>query len=117
MAGTVINYAGVARGLGVSQPTAREYFQIAHGTFIWRHLPPYDRNVAKRVVKHPKGYLRDPGLLPIEIKYSQQVTARELRPIEDFIDEHRCPYGIVINNDERVRRYGENLLGIPFACC
>jgi uncharacterized protein len=69
------------------------------------------------VVKHPKGYLRDPGLLPIEIKYGQQVTARELRPIEDFIDEHRCPYGIVINNDERVRRYGENLLGIPFACC
>jgi len=181
LSGTVINYAGVARALGVSQPTAREYFQIAHGTFIWRHLPPYDRNVAKRVVKHPKGYLRDPGLLhfllhlrdrndllahpamgaswealvieeilrgmnslgaaceyyhyrtgggaevdlvlagdfgvlPIEIKYGQQVTARELRPIQDFIDEHRCPYGIVINNDERVRRYGENLLGIPFAC-
>ncbi len=54
MSGTIINYAQVARALGVSQPTAREYFHIAHGTFMWRHLPAYARNVTKRVVKHPR---------------------------------------------------------------
>lgn len=63
LSGTIINYAQVARALSVSQPTAREYFQIAHGTFVWRHLPAYDKNTAKRVVKHPKGYVRDSGLL------------------------------------------------------
>jgi len=63
LAGRVLNYAEVARALSVSQPTARDYFDIAHGTFIWRTIPAYTRNVVKRVVKHPKGYLRDSGLL------------------------------------------------------
>lgn len=63
LSGTIINYAEVGRALGISQPTAREYFQIAHGTFIWRHLPAYERNAVKRVVKHPKGFMRDSGLL------------------------------------------------------
>ncbi|VAX07478.1 hypothetical protein MNBD_GAMMA26-752 [hydrothermal vent metagenome] len=63
LSGTIINYSDVARTLGVSQPTAREYFNIAHGTFIWRHILPYEKNAAKRIIKHPKGYLRDSGLL------------------------------------------------------
>ena len=63
LSGTIINYSDVARALGISPPTVREYFRIAHGTFIWRHIPPYEKNAAKRIVKHPKGYLRDSGLL------------------------------------------------------
>ena len=63
LSGRVLNYAEVARALGVSQPTTRDYFDIAHGTFLWRAIPAYTRDVVKRVVKHPKGYLRDSGLL------------------------------------------------------
>lgn len=63
LSGSILNYSDVARALGVSQPTARDYFDIAHGTFIWRRLPSYDRNPIKRVVKHPRGYMRDSGLL------------------------------------------------------
>ena len=63
LSGRVLNYAEVARALDVSQPTARDYFDIAHGTFIWRAIPAYTRDVVKRTVKHPKGYLRDSGLL------------------------------------------------------
>jgi hypothetical protein len=63
LSGSIVNYSEVARALGVSQPTARDYFQIAHGTFLWRHLPPFEKDASKRVVKHPKGYLRDSGLL------------------------------------------------------
>ena len=63
LSGTIINYSNVARTLGVSQPTVRDYFNIAHGTFIWRHIPSYQKNAGKRIVKHPKGYLRDSGLL------------------------------------------------------
>ena len=63
LSGRVLNYAEVARALGVSQPTARDYFDIAHGTFVWRSVPAYTRDVVKRVVKHPRGYLRDSGLL------------------------------------------------------
>ncbi len=63
LSGSIINFSEVARALGVSQPTARDYFQIAHGTFLWRHLPAYEKDATKRIVKHPKGYLRDSGLL------------------------------------------------------
>ncbi len=63
LSGRVLNIAEVGRALGVSPPTARDYFEIAHGTFVWRTIPAYSRNVMKRVVKHPRGYLRDTGLL------------------------------------------------------
>jgi len=63
LSGSIINYSDVARVLGVSQPTVRDYFNIAHRTFIWRHFPPYEKNATKRIIKHPKGYLRDTGIL------------------------------------------------------
>ena len=63
LSGRVLNYAEVARALGISQPTVRDYFDIVHGTLVWRAIPAYTRDVVKRVVKHPKGYLRDSGLL------------------------------------------------------
>ena len=63
ISGNIINYSDMARSLGVSQPTVRDYFEIAHGTFLWRNIPAYTRNSMKRIVKHPKGYFRDSGLL------------------------------------------------------
>jgi len=63
LSGSVINYSQVARSLGVSQPTVRDYFNIIDGTFIWRNIPSYEKNAKKRIVKHPKGYLRDSGIL------------------------------------------------------
>jgi len=63
ISGNIINYSDVARSLGVSQPTVRDYFEIADGTFLWRTIPAYTKNTLKRIVKHPKGYLRDSGLL------------------------------------------------------
>ena len=63
LSGSVINYSEIARSLGVSQPTIRDYFTIAHGTFIWRHIYPYEKNLKKRIIKHPRGYFRDSGVL------------------------------------------------------
>ena len=76
LSGQVINYSEVARTLGVSQPTIRDYFSIVHGTFLWRHIPPYEKNVKKRIVKHPKGHLRDSGLL------HHMLRLRDLRQLQ-----------------------------------
>ncbi len=57
------------------------------------------------------------GLIPIEIKYGQKVSLKQLRGIRDFMQEQQCPFGIVINNDEQIRMYEETLIGIPFANC
>lgn len=61
--GQILNFSEFARSLDVSQPTVKQYFNIAHGTFIWRMLQSYQKNVKKRVIKMPKGQMRDAGLL------------------------------------------------------
>ncbi|MEO8120214.1 MAG: ATP-binding protein [Rhodoferax sp.] len=63
LSGNILNNADIARTLGVSEPTVRDWLGIAHNTFLWRHIPAWDRSAAKQLVKHPKGFLRDSGLL------------------------------------------------------
>ena len=55
------------------------------------------------------------GLIPIEIKHTQSLNLRYLRPIRDFIDEFGCCFGIVVSRDEKLRMYDEKILGIPFS--
>ena len=57
------NLSQFAGSLGVSQPTVQRYVDILEQSFLLRRLPPYFRNVGKRLVKAPKLYLRDTGLL------------------------------------------------------
>jgi predicted AAA+ superfamily ATPase len=41
----------------IDEKTVREYMQIATGTFLWRSLPSFEKDVLKAVIKMPKGYL------------------------------------------------------------
>lgn len=61
--GQVMNYAEFARSFGVSDMTVRRYLDILEGTFMIRLLQPWHSNVGKRVIKRPKLYFRDTGLL------------------------------------------------------
>lgn len=57
------NGAELARGLGVSQPTVRRYLDALSDALMVRQLQPWYANVGKRVVRSPKVYLRDSGVL------------------------------------------------------
>jgi predicted AAA+ superfamily ATPase len=181
LSGSVINYSNVARDLAVSAPTVKDYVGIAEGLFLWRSISTYATRLRKRLVKHPKGYLRDTGLLhywlrvpesdalrvhpqrgasweglaaemliqgfaaqgenvqarfyrtrsgvevdlilegsfgtlPIQVKAASSVDSKALPPLRDFIEAHRCPYGLVIHNGDRPERLGERLAAIPLAC-
>lgn len=61
--GQLWNASEMGRNLGVSPPTAASYLDILVGTLLARRLEPYQTNLGKRLVKSPKVYLRDPGLL------------------------------------------------------
>jgi len=61
--GQLWNGAKIAAGLGVSNPTVRHYLDILQDTFIVRQLPPYHANTKKRLVKSPRVYVRDSGIL------------------------------------------------------
>lgn len=61
--GGLANLNQFAGALGLSQPTVARYADILEQSFLLRRLPPYFRNIGKRMVKAPKLYLRDTGLL------------------------------------------------------
>ncbi|MBU2603382.1 MAG: ATP-binding protein [Actinobacteria bacterium] len=61
--GQVLNYSELARSFGVSDMTVRRYCEILEGAFMIRLLQPWAANIGKRVVRRPKLYLRDSGLL------------------------------------------------------
>jgi uncharacterized protein len=61
--GNILNVSDLSRSLGVSQPTVNRYLDLLEGSFVLNRLPPYAANVGKRLVKAPKIYLRDSGLL------------------------------------------------------
>lgn len=61
--GSLWNASKIAAALGVSPPTAKYYLDILAETFIVRQLLPFYPNIKKRIIKSPKVYLRDSGLL------------------------------------------------------
>ena len=61
--GNVWNGSELARSMGTKEDTARRYLDILTGAFLARQLTPWFQNVGKRLVKSPKTYLRDSGLL------------------------------------------------------
>ena len=173
-----LNKSDIGRSIGVKEPTVTDYLDIANGTFIWRSMPSFEHNVTKRIVKMPRGHIRDTGLLhhllrignlkqlqssliagfsfeafvieeilkglqdvrvqaqayyyrthsgaeidlvlegnfgilPIEIKYGSTILSRQLRSMTEFIQEHNLPFGIVINQADRIEWLTKNIIQIP----
>ena len=61
--GQLINYLMLGNSLGLSDVTIRRYVDILADTYMIRVLKPYFANVKKRLVKRPKIYFRDTGIL------------------------------------------------------
>ena len=84
----------MARAIEVSEGTIRQYLRIAEGSFLWRQLLSFEKNVTKSIVKMPKGYLRDTGLLhyllkiqELEVLHSHPIVGHSFEGfvIEEFI--------------------------------
>lgn len=61
--GHILNASRLGQSLGISHTTARSYIDLLSQTFMVRILNPYIPNVKKRLVKSPKVYIRDSGIL------------------------------------------------------
>ena len=61
--GQLLNSSKLGEALGVTHPTVRRYLDMMEQTFIMRSLPPYEANIKKRLVKSPKAFIRDTGIL------------------------------------------------------
>jgi predicted AAA+ superfamily ATPase len=58
-----LNLSQLGQSLGISHPTVRSYLDFLEGAYLLRFLQPYYVNLKKRLVKAPRMYWRDPGLL------------------------------------------------------
>lgn len=61
--GQVLNKSEYASALGISVPTVSNILDYLSYAYLIRFLPPYFTNAKKRVVKSPKVYIRDSGML------------------------------------------------------
>lgn len=176
--GEILNYANFAKSLDISEPSIKNYMEIASGTFIWRNISVYSNSLKKRLIKSPKGQMRDnvlvnfilklnsvedlmshpsfgniwesfvieqliknlesnliygsyyyyrthdgaevdfileskQGLIPIEIKSASSTKKSQLKSLTNFIKEHNCPYGLLINLGEEIYQITENIYQVP----
>jgi uncharacterized protein len=61
--GGLFNASSIAASLGISAPTVTRYLDHLCSSLMLRSLEPYHANLGKRLVKSPKVYVRDSGLL------------------------------------------------------
>jgi uncharacterized protein len=61
--GATLNLSKMAGSLGIDGKTARHYLDLLEGLYLVRSIPAWSSNAGKRLVKAPKVYWRDTGLL------------------------------------------------------
>ncbi|MBT3214840.1 MAG: ATP-binding protein [Deltaproteobacteria bacterium] len=61
--GQVLNYSSLASDCGIDQKTAKQWLSILEASYVIKRLAPYYKNLNKRVIKAPKLYFYDSGLV------------------------------------------------------
>jgi predicted AAA+ superfamily ATPase len=79
--GQLLNQSALGEETGVSHNTVRDWLSVLEASFIIHRLAPYYRNFNKRLVKTPKLYFYDTGLLAwlLGIEEARQIGTHPLR--------------------------------------
>ncbi|MEK7377164.1 MAG: ATP-binding protein [Candidatus Margulisiibacteriota bacterium] len=80
-AGQLLNLSSIAADCGITQPTARAWLSALKASFICFTLQPHFKNFNKRIIKTPKVYFYDTGLLSylLRIQNAETLSAHPLR--------------------------------------
>jgi len=92
--GNLWNGSKLSASLGVSQPMSKYYIDILSDTFIVNQLQPFFTNIKKRIIKSPKVYIRDTGLLHtlLGLKKNEELRSHPVIGYswEGFVIEQIC---------------------------
>ena len=74
--GQIINYQSLSNDVGVCAKTIKQWISILEASYLIFSLPPYFENFGKRMIKSPKYYFTDTGLLCylLNIEKEEQVS-------------------------------------------
>lgn len=61
--GQTVNYSRLGNSLGVSNQTVKNYIDLLDSTYMVDVVPPFSSNLGKRLVKAPKVYVSDSGIV------------------------------------------------------
>ena len=77
----LLNYSSLAADCGISQPSAKAWLSVLEASFVAFRLPAFHANPRKRLVKMPKLYFHDTGLVCwlLGIRQSEQLRTHPLR--------------------------------------
>lgn len=80
-AGSILNLSSLAGDCGISQPTARAWLSILEACFICFTLRPHFKNFNKRMIKTPKIYFYDTGLLCylLKVRRAEELLEHSMR--------------------------------------
>jgi len=67
--GGILNLSKLGQSLGLSRHTVESYLDYLQGAYLIRRLPPLHANLRKRLVKAPRLYWRDSGLLHALLRF------------------------------------------------
>lgn len=102
--GTLLNTSRLATSLEMSVSSVRSYMEVMSGLFLIRFLRPWSGNSRKRLVKSPRVYVRDSGVVHAltNLKTLDEVTSHSLCGFswEGFVIEQilqKIPYGIDVS--------------------
>jgi predicted AAA+ superfamily ATPase len=100
----MINYATIARDIGVSQPSVKSYFEILEDTLIGSFLPAYRRRPKRRVIQTPKFYFFDVGMVNFLAKRGTLTVGSELfgRAFENWAFHELCCFRDYCNPDLKI---------------
>ncbi len=79
--GQLLNLSSLANDCGITHNTARAWFSVLEASYLVFALPPYYRNFSKRLVKTPKIYFYDTGLVAwlLGIQNPEQLSIHPMR--------------------------------------
>lgn len=80
-AGQIVNLTGIGNDCGVSYNTVKEWLSVLEASYIVFQLPPHFQNFSKRLIKSPKLYFFDTGLLAwlVGIRQPEQLAMHAMR--------------------------------------
>lgn len=90
--GQTLNYEQLSKSLEIDQKTVKRYIDFLEEALLVRRLQPYAANISKRLVKAPKIYLKDCGILHYFLNI-ENTLALKSHPVlgsswEGFVIEH-----------------------------
>ena len=86
--GSPVSHASLARDIGCAPNTVKRYIEILESLFIIFRVSPYHRNIARSILKEPKIYFYDTGLVNADqgIRYENMIALSLLKHVNAIED-------------------------------